>query len=254
MSGEQSQWQQLAGKLRELIAAGEYAPGDTVPPEKKLCETFGVSRTTVRRALIALTAEGMLDEGHGRLGRQVRDSRPLVFHATRSESLARAEERRVLGTDAWVTDAAEQGRKPGQALSVSIEDATPAIARWLGLEAGARVVVRHRLRSLDGSPHDTADSYYDAAIAEGTLIAQPADIPQGVIAYMAAELGHVQERYADEVTARMPAPDEAHRLRIPPGVPVIVQARTGHTAVRPVRVTVTAWPADRVRLLWEVKA
>jgi len=35
---------------------------------------------------------------------------------------------------------------------------------------------------------------------------------------------------------------------------VIVQTRTGYTTDRPVKVTVTIWPADRARLIYEMPA
>ena len=248
MNGEL--WRDVAARLRDEIVSGAYQPGDTVPGEFDLAEQSGVSRDTARRALTALTQEGLLTAGRGRLGRQVRDSKPLVFYAVHSESRDRAGQRRDLGTDAWVTDAAEQGRLAGQKISVAIEDAGKDMARRLEIAPGAGVVVRRRLRTLDGVPHDLADTYYPADIAEGTPIAHPADVTQGVIALM-ADLGYVQVRFEDEVGARMPTPAEAQALRMPPGVPVLVQYRTGWTETRPVKVTVTIWPADRVRLLWQ---
>jgi GntR family transcriptional regulator len=243
-------WEAIAGGLRDDITAGRYKPGDTIPSESDLAAEWEASRTTVRRALSALQGEGLVTEGHGRLGRQVQDRRPLIFYAVRSESRKRAAERRGLGTDAWVADAAEQGHVAGQDIAVAIEEASPDIAGRLGLDAGARVFVRMRVRSLDGKPHDLNDTHYPADIAEGTRIAHPADIPEGTIAYM-AELGYVQVRFSDDVAARMPTPAEARELRMAAGVPLLVQYRTGYTVDRPVKVTVTRWPADRVRLVWE---
>jgi GntR family transcriptional regulator len=236
--------------LREDITAGILAPGENVPAETVLAEQYGTTRDTVRRALQALENEGLITAGRGRLGRQVRQSRTLTFYAARSESRAWADHRASLGTDAWVTEAGEQGYAAGQSIAVAIVEAKAAIAKWLGLEPGTVVAVRQRLRTLDGEPHDLNDTYYPRDISKDTLIEQPADVPQGTIALMRA-MGYEQERFADEVTARMPTPEEAHRLRIPPGVPVIVQTRTGYTAQRPVKTTVTVWPADRVRLVWE---
>lgn len=44
--------------LRAFIAAGEYAPGDRLPPERKLISDLSMSRTTLRKALEALEREG----------------------------------------------------------------------------------------------------------------------------------------------------------------------------------------------------
>ena len=46
--------------LLDRIISSEFAPGDKIPSERELCEMFSVSRTTVRRALDELVAEGVL--------------------------------------------------------------------------------------------------------------------------------------------------------------------------------------------------
>ena len=47
---------QLFLVLHDEIARGALAPGDVLPTEQTLCEQFGVSRITVRRALADLAA------------------------------------------------------------------------------------------------------------------------------------------------------------------------------------------------------
>lgn len=49
----------LANTLRDAIRRGEYAPNQAIPSERQLCETFGVSRSTVRRALRMLEEQGI---------------------------------------------------------------------------------------------------------------------------------------------------------------------------------------------------
>lgn len=49
---------QIAGKLRAAIEAGQYAPGDPLPSEKTLEQTYGVARETARRAMAALRESG----------------------------------------------------------------------------------------------------------------------------------------------------------------------------------------------------
>lgn len=50
---------ELLGRLKKMIIAGEFMPGDKIP-ERLLCEQFGVSRTPLREALKVLAAEGLL--------------------------------------------------------------------------------------------------------------------------------------------------------------------------------------------------
>lgn len=51
---------QIAEQIRSSILAGEFAPGDKLPPERELAEMFGVSRPSVREALNVLTSSGLV--------------------------------------------------------------------------------------------------------------------------------------------------------------------------------------------------
>lgn len=53
-------YQQIADQLRTLIDSGEYPPGSYLPTERELSKQFGVSRTSVREALIALEVLGLV--------------------------------------------------------------------------------------------------------------------------------------------------------------------------------------------------
>jgi DNA-binding FadR family transcriptional regulator len=54
-------YRQIAEQLRSLIATGEFAPGARLPAERDLAKQLGVSRPSVREALIALEVEGVID-------------------------------------------------------------------------------------------------------------------------------------------------------------------------------------------------
>ncbi|MEO8203038.1 MAG: FadR/GntR family transcriptional regulator [Betaproteobacteria bacterium] len=54
-------YRQIADQIRALIAGGEYTPGDRLPPERDLARQLGVSRPSLREALIALEMETLLD-------------------------------------------------------------------------------------------------------------------------------------------------------------------------------------------------
>ncbi|PSJ58398.1 FadR/GntR family transcriptional regulator [Kumtagia ephedrae] len=51
-------YRQVAEQLRQLFDGGEFAVGDRLPPERELAERMGISRPTIREALIALEVEG----------------------------------------------------------------------------------------------------------------------------------------------------------------------------------------------------
>jgi DNA-binding FadR family transcriptional regulator len=54
-------YRQIADQLRALITAGEFAPGSRLPAERDLARQLGVSRPSVREALIALEVEGWVE-------------------------------------------------------------------------------------------------------------------------------------------------------------------------------------------------
>lgn len=66
MPGEIDRWsgefyyQQLAGILRGQIGRGELEPGQRLPSEQELMDTYEVSRGTVRKALEVLREEGVI--------------------------------------------------------------------------------------------------------------------------------------------------------------------------------------------------
>lgn len=58
-------YQQVATSVAEAIAAGRYAKGARLPSERDLAEEFGVSRPTVREAMIALEIRGLVEARPG---------------------------------------------------------------------------------------------------------------------------------------------------------------------------------------------
>ena len=54
-------YRQIADQIRGLIRSGEFAAGARLPPERVLAKQLGVSRPSVREALIALEVEGLVE-------------------------------------------------------------------------------------------------------------------------------------------------------------------------------------------------
>lgn len=61
----QKLYQQIARTIAAAVEDGRYAPGDKLPSERELAEDFGVSRPTIRDAMIALEFQGMVEARQG---------------------------------------------------------------------------------------------------------------------------------------------------------------------------------------------
>src|ERR1700722_11471825 len=51
----------IVDQIRVLMRQGQLKPGDRLPPERDLCERFGVSRVTVREALRMLESSSLVE-------------------------------------------------------------------------------------------------------------------------------------------------------------------------------------------------
>jgi GntR family transcriptional regulator len=109
---------------------------------------------------------------------------------------------------------------------------------------------------VDSEPVALCDSYYPAAVAHGTVLAEPRKIRGGVHAVMEDPNGPIRRRVArsvDDLASRMPTHTEADELRLSAGVPVIRVLRTFYdTDGRPLEVQDTVAAADRHEFRYEV--
>jgi GntR family transcriptional regulator, transcriptional repressor for pyruvate dehydrogenase complex len=58
-------YEEVAARIRSLIASGELGPGQALPSERKLAEQFRVGRTVVREAIRQLEVSGLVESRHG---------------------------------------------------------------------------------------------------------------------------------------------------------------------------------------------
>jgi GntR family transcriptional regulator len=238
-------YRRIASELRDQIRSGRLAPGTQLPTEQELAQRHGVSRNTVRLALGMLTNEGMISSTAGR-GTFVRDRATLTYHASRSEMTFTGE------GDAYMTEVRDQDREPHQSFRLQIVQAPADVAERLRIEEGTSTIVRSLRRFVDGQPWSLQDSYYPMDLgSEMPELLNAQDIARGTTALL-AQHGHAQVGYLDELTTRMPTPEEATALDMAAGTPVLDYVRTGYTKERPVRVTRTVFAGDRNRILYEL--
>jgi GntR family transcriptional regulator len=129
-------YQQLQRALRDAIAGNRLAADEALPPERDMAEEFGVSRITVRKALDALVAEGLLNRRQG----------AGTFVAARVE-------KNFSKLSSFTEDMISRGRRPESVwLSRSVGAVTPEESLTLSLSPGAQVYRFNRIRYADGSP------------------------------------------------------------------------------------------------------
>ncbi|MEY8578860.1 GntR family transcriptional regulator [Corynebacteriaceae bacterium 6-324] len=79
----------IAESIRNQIATGELKPGDRLPAERELVETFGVARMTVRHSLDILQLEGLIERRRGRSGGTFVLAESPLLESVRIEGLTR---------------------------------------------------------------------------------------------------------------------------------------------------------------------
>ncbi len=243
---KQPKYQQVADALRREIDKGTYGPGSRLPSEAELAVRFEASRNTVRSGLGLLVSQGLITSSQG-LGYEVRKHEIFELNASRFENLNFPQ-----NGDAYSTDVTNAGRRPHQTFRVEVTTMPEDIAQRLRVETGSRAVLRFCHRFVDDVPWSTQATHYpDWLVREAPRLAEPGDVAEGTTRYLASH-GIEQIGYADEIATRMPTPDEARLLEIGPGVPVLLWTRTGYTAERPVRCTITTFRGDLNRMNYEI--
>jgi GntR family transcriptional regulator len=204
----------IAAGLREAIESGQYPPGSRLPGENDVMRDHSVARGTARQSLAQLVNWGLAEPRRGS-GIYVRDFRPIIRNGISRLGQATWPS----GRSIWSAEAEGRNLAVDQ-IEVSEAEPPAHVRDLLSLPEGSPAILRSRRFVLDGKAVLLSRSWLPAAIAAGTPIAQPDTGPGGTYARL-ADLGHAPARFREDLRSRMPTPDEADRLDIAPGTPVI---------------------------------
>lgn len=146
---------QLQQALVREIESGRYPPGDRIPSETELGETFDVSRTVIRQALRELEVAGRIvrRKGHG----------SFVATPKTSESLVQS----LTGLHEDVT--ARGGTLRSEVRRLEASPASAAVAEELELAPEVPVIVLDRLRFVDEVPWVAVTTYLPYDLCPGIL-------------------------------------------------------------------------------------
>jgi DNA-binding FadR family transcriptional regulator len=146
-------YRQIAGQIVELIDRGEFSAGSRLPPERELAVLLGVSRTSVREAIIALEIAGRVE---------VRVGTGIFVKGTR----------KALHSSA--APVGDGGAGPFELLAARaiIEGETAALAarnaRKSDIAALRETIVRMRDNADNSIERDAADREFHVRIADAT--------------------------------------------------------------------------------------
>jgi GntR family transcriptional regulator len=235
---------QLMQELRHRIEEGEWNPGDLIPSERELSETYGISRMTVRQAVGELVQNGLLHRDQGR-GTFV--AKPKI-----RKQLSRL--------TSFTEDMRARGKCPSaQMLCMEMVPARPKVAEMLHINVGQQVVLIERLRLADGESVgiERAHLFFDGCEA---ILRE--DLSGSLYRLLRECFGVVPTRAQEEIEADACDPQNAQILGIQPGEPVLrIRRRTlnqdqrsfeyvesvyrGDNRILSVELTAEQQPADR---------
>jgi len=227
----QSLHAQLRDALRARILDGRLVPGAKLPSEAELTAEHGVSRITVRQALGALQAEGLIVKVHGKGA--------FVSHPKASQSL-----NQLQGLNEAL--AMEQHAVSSKRLAWREMKAPPAVARQLRLTAGESVYHLQTLRYLDREPLSVNNSYLPRFLGEKLT---RVDFSRRDLIDVFENEGGLKIGEAQlEIGAGLARPQDARLLELEQGAPVLEVGRLLHVAEGgPIHVEWAVYRADRFR-------
>ncbi len=196
--------------LRQRILDGELAPGERLPPQQEMADQFSVTLMTLRQALGALEADGLVRAERGK-GTFVTD-RPVDISVGNLSSFA--DEMRSAGVE-LTTDVLD-----ATVLAVDVEVAAAAA---LGLEGGDLLCVTRR-RAIDGLPIGLQRSY----LAVGVLDLEPGGDLESESLYeaIAGRTGWDVAEARESITAVSLTAEDAAHLDAAAGHPALLSIRT----------------------------
>ncbi len=220
-------------RLLEQVQSGALQAGQRLGAERDLAVEFGVSRSSLRQALAALEADGVVRRVPGRSGGT------FVSADKVDRDLSR-----IVGVPALLRD---QGFTAGtKVLSSAVVPADTATAKHLRIETGAFVCDVVRIRLADGSPISLEHVQLPAERFPGLL-----ELSLGGSLYelLEAEFGVTPAEAEERIEVVAATEHEAQILGLDPGSPLLSITRTSvDSAGAPIEHSHDLFRADRTRI------
>jgi GntR family transcriptional regulator len=230
MSVRAIRYQQIADDLRSRLARGDFGTG-VLPSEAELSGEYGASRVTIRRALEALRAEGLVESRQG-FG-WIAAAEPLRQDLSRLATIE-------------VQLAAAGVRSQRRIVSFGFVAAPRRVRDLLGERTVLEVV---RVNLADGRPFARVTVWCPEEL--GSSLSRDDVERASFLEQLPVRLGGATQTIGAEVVS----PGDAELLGLPAGTAVLVAERiTRNTDGRPVLVSEHVFPAHRTRFSVELPA
>jgi len=195
---------QVKQNLLEKLDNGTWKPGDLVPSEQELQESYGVSRITVRQALTELTHEGRFERHRGQ-GTFVAN-KPLVHNPAKRISITELMRQQNIEPE-W------------QIRQRDFVTPLPNIQQQLGVRPNAKVYYVDFLLSADKEPIGRHLTYLTKSVAEAGNVASLSDAELGE--FFRALPNREGTQINRTIQALPASSDEAKLLKVRTGFPII---------------------------------
>jgi len=222
---------QVFNVLRSAIGSGRYGEGEFLPSEEALTDSFGVSRATIRRAMLSLEQAGLIERRQGRGTRVIRPA-PRDLPPSLSSHLD-------IGGEA---DAGSSIRlKPPEKVS------PPEIVRdALDLAKGDLAWTLVRVRERAGRPLWLIQNYFPFAIGEAL---RQVKMERTTLFDALRRAGYPCVRAEESVGAALADPEVAGEIEVKVGAPLLELSRVMFDARgRPIAYQLTLVPPERRKL------
>jgi GntR family transcriptional regulator len=231
VAGDAPLYRRVKETLARQITDGTMPPGAQLPSERSLCERFGVSRVTARRALTALVEEGLVVSSPGR-GWYVSEG-PLSEPPNMLLSFTAMARARGFDPSARV-------------LRSEVRSATLDESESLQVAPGAELLELERVRLLDGLPVAVDRSLVPVALCPAIVTSDFAR--ESLYDVLAREARVVPISAACTIEATSAGEEIGSLLDVGPHEPVLVsQQVTKDRSGRPVELSRIVYRGDRYR-------
>ncbi len=214
-------YQQIKALLTRGLTLGDWKAGEALPSEPELANRFKVSQGTVRKALDALTADGLLVRRQGK----------GTFVATHAEERVQYRFLRLM------PDEGPRTAMQRRFLDFKRLRAPAEIARALALNSGDSVLQIRRLLLAEDLPVVLDDIWLPARLFKGLTTERLQAYRGPMYGLFEAEFGVQMIRAEEMIRAVAAAGAEADLLRAAPGAPLLqVERRSLTYADKPVEL------------------